>query len=86
VYFLNGGEPAHVVNIFHGISKLPQGGAPKEESDSEPEQDASPAVLENFTQHLNGLAAAEKIDPNWTRKIGAGYPDLVPRRKTIRCL
>jgi ATP-dependent Clp protease ATP-binding subunit ClpA len=67
VYFLHqqGVSRLDVVNfISHGISKLPQGGAPKEESDSAPEQDASPGgALENFTQHLNGLAAAGKIDP-----------------------
>jgi ATP-dependent Clp protease ATP-binding subunit ClpA len=67
VYFLHqqGVSRLDVVNfISHGISKLPQGGAPKEEGESEPEQDASPGgALENFTQHLNSLAASGKIDP-----------------------
>jgi len=67
VYFLHqqGVSRLDVVNfISHGISKLPQGGVPKEESEAEAEQDASPGgALENFTQHLNGLAAAGKIDP-----------------------
>lgn len=66
VYFLQqqGIARLDVVNfISHGISKVPQGGG-REDSEQETEQDASPGgALENFTQHLNALAQAGKIDP-----------------------
>ena len=67
VYFLHqqGVSRLDVVNfISHGISKLPQSGQSKEEGEAETEQESSPGgALENFTLHLNGLAASGKIDP-----------------------
>ncbi len=66
VYFLQqqGIARLDVVNfISHGISKVPQAGG-REEGETETEQEASPGgALENFTQNLNALAAAGKIDP-----------------------
>jgi ATP-dependent Clp protease ATP-binding subunit ClpA len=67
VYFLQqqGIARLDVVNfISHGISKVPQANIGREESDQETEQEQSPGgALENFTQHLNALAQAGKIDP-----------------------
>src|SRR5436190_3379314 len=67
VYFLHqqGVTRLDVVNyISHGISKVPQDKPSAQENGEDSEQDATPGgALENFTQHLNGLALAGKIDP-----------------------
>ncbi|TAN54034.1 MAG: ATP-dependent Clp protease ATP-binding subunit ClpA [Betaproteobacteria bacterium] len=68
VYFLQqqGITRLDVVNfISHGIAKSPQPHQGKNEPDSEPEGEAQAAnsPLDNFTQNLNALAQAGKIDP-----------------------
>ncbi len=68
VYFLQqqGITRLDVVNfISHGIAKSPQPHQGKNEPDSEPEGEAQVAnsPLDNFTQNLNALAQAGKIDP-----------------------
>ncbi len=67
VYFLQqqGIARLDVVNfISHGISKVPQTGSGRDETEQEAEQEPSPGgALENYTQHLNALASAGKIDP-----------------------
>ncbi len=67
VYFLHQQNITRldVVNfISHGISKVAQSGQNKEEQEQEQEQEASPGgALESFTQNLNALALAGKIDP-----------------------
>src|SRR5438128_295224 len=67
VYFLHqqGVTRLDVVNcISHGISKVPQDKPSSQENGEDGEQDTAPGgALENFTQHLNGLAFAGKIDP-----------------------
>ena len=69
VYFLHqkGVTRLDVVNfISHGISKVPQAQQPKQQ-ESEPaeaEQEAqSGGALESYTQNLNAMATAGKIDP-----------------------
>ena len=68
VYFLHqkGVTRLDVVNfISHGISKVPQAQQPKQESEpAEAEQEAqSGGALESYTQNLNAMATAGKIDP-----------------------
>ncbi|MBA2689255.1 MAG: AAA family ATPase, partial [Burkholderiales bacterium] len=67
VYFLHqqGVTRLDVVNyISHGISKVPQEKSSPGEGGEEAEHEAgSGGALENFTQNLNGLALAGKIDP-----------------------
>jgi len=68
VYFLQrqGINRLDVVNfISHGITKVPQQSARAENEQSEQEQEgqAASGALENFTQNLNNLALAGKIDP-----------------------
>ncbi len=68
VYFLHqkGVTRLDVVNfISHGISKVPQAQQPKTEGEpAEAEQEAqSGGALETYTQNLNAMATAGKIDP-----------------------
>ena len=69
VYFLHqkGVTRLDVVNfISHGISKVPQNNSQpaKQEAEAEAEQEpASGGALEAYTQNLNALAIAGKIDP-----------------------
>jgi len=68
VYFLQqqGIARLDVVNyISHGITKTPQAHQGKSEQDSEQESQAetSNSPLDNYTQNLNALALAGKIDP-----------------------
>jgi ATP-dependent Clp protease ATP-binding subunit ClpA len=68
VYFLHqkGVTRLDVVNfISHGISKVPQAQQPKTEGEAaETEQEAqSGGALESYTQNLNAMATAGKIDP-----------------------
>src|SRR5512146_1313546 len=67
VYFLHqkGVTRLDVVNyISHGISKVPQGGSAKTETEGESEQDlASGGALESYAINLNTLALSGKIDP-----------------------
>ncbi len=68
VYFLQqqGIARLDVVNyISHGITKTPQAHQAKPDQDSEQESQAetSNSPLDNFTQNLNSLALAGKIDP-----------------------
>jgi ATP-dependent Clp protease ATP-binding subunit ClpA len=68
VYFLHqkGVTRLDVVNfISHGISKVPQVQQPKQEGEpAEAEQEAQAGgALESYTQNLNAMATAGKIDP-----------------------
>ncbi|MDO8438110.1 MAG: ATP-dependent Clp protease ATP-binding subunit ClpA [Nitrosomonadaceae bacterium] len=67
VYFLHqkGVTRLDIVNyISHGISKVPQGGSAKTESDSDSEQETGTSgALESYTMNLNSQALAGKIDP-----------------------
>ncbi|TAK80060.1 MAG: ATP-dependent Clp protease ATP-binding subunit ClpA [Betaproteobacteria bacterium] len=68
VYFLQqqGIARLDVVNyISHGITKTPQAHQGKAEQDNEQESQAetSNSPLDNYTQNLNALALAGKIDP-----------------------
>ena len=68
VYFLHqkGVTRLDVVNfISHGISKVPQAQQPKQEGEpAEVEQETqSGGALESYTQNLNSMASAGKIDP-----------------------
>jgi len=67
VYFLHqqGVNRLDVVNyISHGISKVPQNNAPREEGEHENEQEAAAGgALDSFTSNLNAQALAGKIDP-----------------------
>ena len=68
VYFLHqkGVTRLDVVNfISHGISKVPQAPQPKQEGEpAEAEQETqSGGALELYTQNLNSMASAGKIDP-----------------------
>jgi len=67
VYFLQqqGVNRLDVVNyISHGISKVQEGAAPRQEPEQESEQEQAPAsALDSFTQNLNIQAKAGKIDP-----------------------
>jgi len=67
VFFLNqqGISRLDVVNyISHGISKVAEGNATRQDPEQEAEQESAPAgALENFTLNLNTQALAGKIDP-----------------------
>jgi ATP-dependent Clp protease ATP-binding subunit ClpA len=69
VYFLQqqGIARLDVVNyISHGITKTPQahqGSKPEQESEQEGQAESSNSPLDNYTQNLNSLALAGKIDP-----------------------
>ncbi|NWG39982.1 MAG: ATP-dependent Clp protease ATP-binding subunit ClpA [Hydrogenophilaceae bacterium] len=66
-YFLDqqGITRLDVVNfISHGIAKVPQAGAPRQEDSTETAQEnQSGSPLESYTLNLNGQALAGKIDP-----------------------
>jgi ATP-dependent Clp protease ATP-binding subunit ClpA len=68
VYFLQqqGIARLDVVNyISHGITKTPQAhqGKSEQEADQEGQAESSNSPLDNYTQNLNALALAGKIDP-----------------------
>ncbi|HEY3074073.1 MAG TPA: ATP-dependent Clp protease ATP-binding subunit ClpA [Burkholderiales bacterium] len=68
VYFLQqqGIARLDVVNyISHGITKTPQAhqGKGEQEADQEGQAETSNSPLDNYTQNLNALALAGKIDP-----------------------
>jgi ATP-dependent Clp protease ATP-binding subunit ClpA len=67
VYFLHqkGVTRLDVVNyISHGISKVPQGGSAKTESEGDTEQElGAGGALESYAVNLNTQALAGKIDP-----------------------
>jgi ATP-dependent Clp protease ATP-binding subunit ClpA len=68
VYFLQqqGIARLDVVNyISHGITKTPQAhqGKAEQEADQEGQAETSNSPLDNYTQNLNALALAGKIDP-----------------------
>jgi ATP-dependent Clp protease ATP-binding subunit ClpA len=68
VYFLQqqGIARLDVVNyISHGITKTPQAhqAKPDQENDQESQAETSNSPLDNYTQNLNALALAGKIDP-----------------------
>jgi ATP-dependent Clp protease ATP-binding subunit ClpA len=73
VYFLSqqGISRLDVVNyISHGISKVPEGNAPRQDPEQETEQEATPAgALDNYTLNLNVQALAGKIDPLIGREL-----------------
>ena len=67
VYFLQqqGVNRLDVVNyISHGISKVQEGAAQRQETEQESEQEPAVAsALDSYTQNLNAQALAGKIDP-----------------------
>jgi ATP-dependent Clp protease ATP-binding subunit ClpA len=73
VYFLSQQSISRfdVVNyISHGISKVPEGNAPRQDPEQEAEQEATPAgALDNYTLNLNVQALAGKIDPLIGREL-----------------
>ena len=88
VYFLQqqGISRLDVVNfISHGVAKAPQPHQGKGEQDAEQETEAQPAnsPLDNYTQNLNSLATAGKIDPliGREREIERVIQTLCRRRK-----
>ena len=88
VYFLQqqGITRLDVVNyISHGITKTPQPQAAKSEQESEQEgqADAANSPLDNYTQNLNSLALAGKIDPliGRDRELERVIQTLCRRRK-----
>ena len=90
VYFLHqkGVTRLDVVNfISHGIRKVPESSPAqpqKPEQEAEAEQEAAPAgALENYTQNLNALAVAGKIDPliGRARELERVVQTLCRRRK-----
>jgi len=88
VYFLQqqGVTRLDVVNyISHGIAKAPQphSGKPEQEADQEGETQTSNSPLDNFTQNLNALALAGKIDPliGRDRELERVIQTLCRRRK-----
>ena len=87
VYFLTqkGITRLDVVNfISHGISKVPQAAPGKSEGEAETEQEsAAGGALDNYTQNLNALAIAGKIDPliGRERELERVVQTLCRRRK-----
>ena len=87
VYFLHqkGVTRLDVVNfISHGISKVPQAAPGKGEGEAETEHEQSAGgALENYTQNLNAMALAGKIDPliGRAREIERVVQTLCRRRK-----
>ena len=88
VYFLQqqGITRLDVVNyISHGITKTPQPHAAKSEQETEQEGQAEAAnsPLDNYTQNLNALALAGKIDPliGRDRELERVIQTLCRRRK-----
>jgi ATP-dependent Clp protease ATP-binding subunit ClpA len=89
VYFLQqqGIARLDVVNyISHGITKTPQthqGKSADQEADQEGQAETSNSPLDNYTQNLNGLALAGKIDPliGRDRELERVVQTLCRRRK-----
>jgi ATP-dependent Clp protease ATP-binding subunit ClpA len=89
VYFLQqqGIARLDVVNyISHGITKTPtaaQGKAADPEADAEGQAETSNSPLDNYTQNLNALALAGKIDPliGRDRELERVVQTLCRRRK-----
>ena len=87
VYFLHqkGVTRLDVVNfISHGIRKVQESAPAKQEAEEQPEQEAQPGgALESYTQNLNALALAGKIDPliGRERELERVIQTLCRRRK-----
>src|SRR5260221_9249447 len=88
VYFLQqqGIARLDVVNyISHGITKTPQAhqGKTDQEADQEGQAETSNSPLDNYTQNLNALALAGKIDPliGRDRELERVVQTLCRRRK-----
>src|SRR5213080_428969 len=88
VYFLQqqGIARLDVVNyISHGITKTPQAhqGKGEQDADQEGQAETSNSPLDNYTQNLNALALAGKIDPliGREREIERVIQTLCRRRK-----
>ena len=89
VYFLQqqGIARLDVVNyISHGITKTPQAhqaGKADQEAEQEGQAETSNSPLDNYTQNLNGLALAGKIDPliGRDRELERVVQTLCRRRK-----
>jgi len=88
VYFLQqqGVTRLDVVNyISHGITKTPQPhqGKGEQEHEQESQADASNSPLDNYTQNLNALALAGRIDPliGRERELERTVQTLCRRRK-----
>jgi len=88
VYFLQqqGIARLDVVNyISHGITKTPQAhqGKGEQEADQEGQAETSNSPLDNYTQNLNALALAGKIDPliGRDRELERVVQTLCRRRK-----
>jgi len=87
VYFLHqkGVTRLDVVNfISHGIRKVPESAPAKPEAEEQPEQEqSSGGALETYTQNLNALALAGKIDPliGRERELERVIQTLCRRRK-----
>jgi ATP-dependent Clp protease ATP-binding subunit ClpA len=89
VYFLQqqGIARLDVVNyISHGITKTPQahqGSKAEQESEQEGQAETSNSPLDNYTQNLNSLALAGKIDPliGRDRELERVVQTLCRRRK-----
>src|SRR5438445_2442114 len=88
VYFLQqqGIARLDVVNyISHGITKTPQAhqGKGEQEADQEGQAETSNRPLDNYTQNLNALAIAGKIDPliGRDRELERVVQTLCRRRK-----
>jgi len=88
VYFLQqqGVTRLDVVNyISHGITKTPQPhqGKGEQEHEQETQADASNSPLDNYTQNLNALALAGRIDPliGRERELERTVQTLCRRRK-----
>jgi ATP-dependent Clp protease ATP-binding subunit ClpA len=87
VYFLHqkGVTRLDVVNfISHGIRKAQESAATKPEAEEQPEQESQPGgALETYTQNLNALAIAGKIDPliGRERELERVIQTLCRRRK-----
>src|SRR4026209_1727665 len=88
VYFLQqqGIARLDVVNyISHGITKTPQAhqGKNEQESEQEGQAETSNSPLDNYTQNLNALALAGKIDPliGRDRELERVVQTLCRRRK-----
>jgi len=88
VYFLQqqGITRLDVVNyISHGITKTaaPQGGKGEQETEAETQAETANSPLDNYTQNLNALALAGKIDPliGRDRELERVIQTLCRRRK-----
>jgi len=87
VYFLHqkGVTRLDVVNfIAHGIRKVQESSPAKPDAEEQPEQESQPGgALETYTQNLNALAIAGKIDPliGRERELERVIQTLCRRRK-----